>query len=159
MDAAIHYKVRGIEERLAIVSITQFINNSQQRNKHQRLKLRNAPIAKYGSNSKGVLPQNWSGTEQNHSVTCMMLTTSVHLAPCHDEFRGPRSDYVRQEVSQIVEHVTSLSGSPISIVDVTKDRRENLQHSSGNSHWKTQEREGLVNYVGDPLDNHARFPA
>ncbi|GFU44237.1 hypothetical protein TNCV_367781 [Trichonephila clavipes] len=23
-------------------------------------------------------------------------TTGVHLAPCHDEFRGPRSDYVRQ---------------------------------------------------------------
>ncbi|GFY24252.1 uncharacterized protein TNCV_1013011 [Trichonephila clavipes] len=24
--------------------------------------------------------------------------TGVRLAPCHDEFRGPRSDYVRQEV-------------------------------------------------------------
>ncbi|GFU51005.1 hypothetical protein TNCV_4461971 [Trichonephila clavipes] len=24
-------------------------------------------------------------------------TTGVPLAPCHDEFRGPRSDYVRQE--------------------------------------------------------------
>ncbi|GFU29371.1 hypothetical protein TNCV_1239781 [Trichonephila clavipes] len=23
-------------------------------------------------------------------------TTDVHLAPCHDESRGPRSDYVRQ---------------------------------------------------------------
>ncbi|GFV52202.1 hypothetical protein TNCV_5071231 [Trichonephila clavipes] len=23
-------------------------------------------------------------------------TTGVLLAPCHDEFRGPRSDYVRQ---------------------------------------------------------------
>ncbi|GFU75863.1 hypothetical protein TNCV_1653211 [Trichonephila clavipes] len=23
-------------------------------------------------------------------------TTGVRLAPCHDEFRGPRSDYVRQ---------------------------------------------------------------
>ncbi|GFW46135.1 hypothetical protein TNCV_4210141 [Trichonephila clavipes] len=25
-------------------------------------------------------------------------TTSVLLAPCHDEFRGPRSDYVRQSL-------------------------------------------------------------
>ncbi|GFV29513.1 hypothetical protein TNCV_2728941 [Trichonephila clavipes] len=25
------------------------------------------------------------------------LTTGVPLAPCHDEFRGPRSDYVRQD--------------------------------------------------------------
>ncbi|GFX54647.1 uncharacterized protein TNCV_793331 [Trichonephila clavipes] len=26
-------------------------------------------------------------------------TTGVHLVHCHDEFRGPRSDYVRQVVS------------------------------------------------------------
>ncbi|GFX82632.1 hypothetical protein TNCV_1193071 [Trichonephila clavipes] len=39
-------------------------------------------------------------TELNRSAFCMMLkakaTTGVNLAPCHDEFRGPRSDYVRQ---------------------------------------------------------------
>ncbi|GFW89332.1 hypothetical protein TNCV_3966221 [Trichonephila clavipes] len=29
-------------------------------------------------------------------VWCSRSTTSVLLAPCHDEFRGPRSDYVRQ---------------------------------------------------------------
>ncbi|PRD22082.1 UNVERIFIED_CONTAM: hypothetical protein NCL1_50068 [Trichonephila clavipes] len=31
-------------------------------------------------------------------VWCSRLrpTTGVHLAPCYDEFRGPRSDYVRQ---------------------------------------------------------------
>ncbi|GFV22679.1 hypothetical protein TNCV_2078691 [Trichonephila clavipes] len=34
------------------------------------------------------------------TVTCMVLkarpTAGVLLAPCHDEFRGSRSDYVRQ---------------------------------------------------------------
>ncbi|GFU92323.1 uncharacterized protein TNCV_1339041 [Trichonephila clavipes] len=30
------------------------------------------------------------------TVTCMVLKAKVLLAPCHDEFRGPRSDYVRQ---------------------------------------------------------------
>ncbi|GFX71682.1 hypothetical protein TNCV_4131281 [Trichonephila clavipes] len=31
-------------------------------------------------------------------VWCARLrpTTGLHLAPCNDEFRGPRSDYVRQ---------------------------------------------------------------
>ncbi|GFX20904.1 uncharacterized protein TNCV_79591 [Trichonephila clavipes] len=29
-------------------------------------------------------------------VWCSRPTTGVPLAPCHDEFRGPRSDYVRQ---------------------------------------------------------------
>ncbi|GFY06192.1 hypothetical protein TNCV_3108711 [Trichonephila clavipes] len=27
----------------------------------------------------------------------------VHLAPCHDEFRGPRSDYVRQRMENSQE--------------------------------------------------------
>ncbi|GFT29037.1 uncharacterized protein TNCV_3586871 [Trichonephila clavipes] len=39
-------------------------------------------------------------TELNRTVPCMVLksrpTTGVLLAPCHDEFRGPRSDCVRQ---------------------------------------------------------------
>ncbi|GFU09890.1 hypothetical protein TNCV_784391 [Trichonephila clavipes] len=39
-------------------------------------------------------------SELNRTVTCMVLkarpTAGVHPAPCHDEFRGPRSDYVRQ---------------------------------------------------------------
>ncbi|GFV65871.1 hypothetical protein TNCV_1828411 [Trichonephila clavipes] len=52
---------------------------------------------------QGALYQNWGGSELNRTVACMVLkataTTGVHLAPCHDEFRGPRSDYVRQEES------------------------------------------------------------
>ncbi|GFV58570.1 hypothetical protein TNCV_2897471 [Trichonephila clavipes] len=31
-----------------------------------------------------------------HLYGAVRPTTGVHLAPCHDEFRGPRSDYVRQ---------------------------------------------------------------
>ncbi|GFW95832.1 uncharacterized protein TNCV_5023671 [Trichonephila clavipes] len=34
----------------------------------------------------------------NRTVTCMVLKAndSCTSCPCHDEFRGPRSDYVRQ---------------------------------------------------------------
>ncbi|GFX34675.1 uncharacterized protein TNCV_540251, partial [Trichonephila clavipes] len=36
--------------------------------------------------------------ELNRTVTCMVLKgqTKRTSCPCHDEFRGPRSDYVRQ---------------------------------------------------------------
>ncbi|GFT70908.1 cullin-4A [Trichonephila clavipes] len=41
---------------------------------------------------QGVLPQNWSETELNHSVTCMVFKATTndrhHLALCHNEFRG-----------------------------------------------------------------------
>ncbi|GFV72805.1 hypothetical protein TNCV_2713971 [Trichonephila clavipes] len=29
-------------------------------------------------------------------VWCSRPMTGIHLAPCHDEFRSPRSEYVRQ---------------------------------------------------------------
>ncbi|GFX63869.1 uncharacterized protein TNCV_4345841 [Trichonephila clavipes] len=39
---------------------------------------------------QGVLPQNWSETELNRSVICIVLKATVndmrHLALCHDEF-------------------------------------------------------------------------
>ncbi|GFV03453.1 hypothetical protein TNCV_5059941 [Trichonephila clavipes] len=40
--------------------------------------------------------------ELNHSVTCMVLKAidKRTSCPCHDEFRGPRSDYVRQVASE-----------------------------------------------------------
>ncbi|GFU85885.1 uncharacterized protein TNCV_2037161 [Trichonephila clavipes] len=36
--------------------------------------------------------------ELNRTVTCMVLKANDRRTscPCHDEFRGPRSDYVRQ---------------------------------------------------------------
>ncbi|GFX29220.1 uncharacterized protein TNCV_3217541 [Trichonephila clavipes] len=42
---------------------------------------------------QGVLPQNWGGTEQNRTVTCMVLIAKANdrhknLALNHDEFRG-----------------------------------------------------------------------
>ncbi|GFU09233.1 hypothetical protein TNCV_1122381 [Trichonephila clavipes] len=40
---------------------------------------------------QGVLPQNWGGTEQNRTVTCMVLKANdrcENLALRHDEFRG-----------------------------------------------------------------------
>ncbi|GFS80475.1 uncharacterized protein TNCV_3448741 [Trichonephila clavipes] len=44
---------------------------------------------------RGVLSQNWGGTEKNRSVTCVALKATAndrrHLALCHDEFRGPWS--------------------------------------------------------------------
>ncbi|GFW89991.1 uncharacterized protein TNCV_3741771 [Trichonephila clavipes] len=49
----------------------------------------------------GFLPLNWGGTEQNRTVTCMVLTAKANyrrknLALSRNEFRGPRSDFVRQ---------------------------------------------------------------
>ncbi|GFW45286.1 uncharacterized protein TNCV_4733941 [Trichonephila clavipes] len=43
---------------------------------------------------QGVLPQNWGGTEQNRTVTYMVLKAKANdrrknLAPSRDEFRGP----------------------------------------------------------------------
>ncbi|GFW37033.1 uncharacterized protein TNCV_5019311 [Trichonephila clavipes] len=41
----------------------------------------------------------------NRTVTCMVLKANDRRTscPCHDEFRGPRSDYVRQFHAEIVE--------------------------------------------------------
>ncbi|GFY27524.1 uncharacterized protein TNCV_2071441 [Trichonephila clavipes] len=35
-------------------------------------------------------------------VWCSRPTTGILLAPCYDEFRGPRSDYVRQVASATI---------------------------------------------------------
>ncbi|GFT87855.1 secernin-1 [Trichonephila clavipes] len=44
------------------------------------------------SSLRGVSPS------LNRTVTCMVLKANDRRTscPCHDEFRGPRSDYVRQ---------------------------------------------------------------
>ncbi|GFX27635.1 hypothetical protein TNCV_107331 [Trichonephila clavipes] len=48
--------------------------------------------------SQGVLPQNSGLTVLNHTVICMVLKASSNdrRVSSHDEFRGPRSDHVRQ---------------------------------------------------------------
>ncbi|GFW81235.1 uncharacterized protein TNCV_375841 [Trichonephila clavipes] len=52
---------------------------------------------------QGVLPQNWGETEQNRSVTCMVLKATDNdrrkLALCYDEFRGPSSDLCRSAIN------------------------------------------------------------
>ncbi|GFV65639.1 uncharacterized protein TNCV_1051301 [Trichonephila clavipes] len=52
----------------------------------------------------------------NRTVTCMVLKANDRRTscPCHDEFRGPRSDYVRQlwELSEImISRIKCADGS------------------------------------------------
>ncbi|GFU40126.1 hypothetical protein TNCV_3767881 [Trichonephila clavipes] len=51
--------------------------------------------------SRGVVPQKWGGTEQSCTDAYMVLKAKdndrrKNLALSRDEFRGPRSDFVRQ---------------------------------------------------------------
>ncbi|GFX70986.1 hypothetical protein TNCV_1689691 [Trichonephila clavipes] len=47
--------------------------------------------------SPSIVPSG-NSAELNRTVTCTVLKTNDRRtsSPCHDEFRGPRSDYVRQ---------------------------------------------------------------
>ncbi|GFX72612.1 hypothetical protein TNCV_4062081 [Trichonephila clavipes] len=51
--------------------------------------------------SPSIVPSGNFG-ELNRTVTCMVLKANDRRTscPCHDEFRGPRSDYVRQVASE-----------------------------------------------------------
>ncbi|GFT94092.1 hypothetical protein TNCV_1078921 [Trichonephila clavipes] len=53
-----------------------------------------------GGTSQIVLSPVWCSRPRPKSV--------VHVASCYDEFRGPRSDYVRQRVSPIMAEKDSL---------------------------------------------------
>ncbi|GFW87218.1 uncharacterized protein TNCV_5125701 [Trichonephila clavipes] len=62
------------------------------------------------------LPLNWGGTEQNRTVTCMVLKAKANdrrknLALSRDEFHGPRSDFVWQvaSVTTTTKHFPILS--------------------------------------------------
>ncbi|GFU95638.1 uncharacterized protein TNCV_3333031 [Trichonephila clavipes] len=46
----------------------------------------------------------------NRTVTCMVLKANDRRTsyPCHDEFRGPRSDYVRQSCPLLVRWIDGL---------------------------------------------------
>ncbi|GFW61431.1 hypothetical protein TNCV_346791 [Trichonephila clavipes] len=55
---------------------------------------------------QGALPQNWGETEQNSTVTCMVLKAKANdrrknLVPSRDEFRGPRSDVTVVQVALV----------------------------------------------------------
>ncbi|GFW98200.1 hypothetical protein TNCV_2492531, partial [Trichonephila clavipes] len=47
--------------------------------------------------SPSIVPSG-NFAELNRTVTCIVLKANDRrtFCPCHDEFRGPRSDYVRQ---------------------------------------------------------------
>ncbi|GFU46193.1 hypothetical protein TNCV_2155311 [Trichonephila clavipes] len=47
--------------------------------------------------SPSIVPSG-NFAELNRTVTCMVLKANDRRTscPCHDEFRGPRSDYIRQ---------------------------------------------------------------
>ncbi|GFX22864.1 uncharacterized protein TNCV_2606061 [Trichonephila clavipes] len=57
----------------------------------------------------------------NRTVTCMVLKANDRRTscPCHDEFRGPRSDYVRQQVLLLVDQLQLPS---IEITDAPRNR-------------------------------------
>ncbi|GFY01519.1 hypothetical protein TNCV_2607061 [Trichonephila clavipes] len=49
--------------------------------------------------SPSIVPSG-NFAELNRTITCMVLKANDRRTscPCHDEFRGPRSDYVRQNL-------------------------------------------------------------
>ncbi|GFT59194.1 uncharacterized protein TNCV_3891511 [Trichonephila clavipes] len=64
----------------------------------------------------------------NRTVTCMVLKANDRRTscPCHDEFRGPRSDYVRQLTTNCiyateVEAIVDLLGLMNSVSDAEID--------------------------------------
>ncbi|GFT85682.1 uncharacterized protein TNCV_4253881 [Trichonephila clavipes] len=66
----------------------------------------------------------------NRTVTCMVLKANDRRTscPCHDKFRGPRSDYVRQIVTSVQEECDPVDGE----TDGDEDRNNN-ESSTGPS--------------------------
>ncbi|GFW13032.1 histone-lysine N-methyltransferase SETMAR [Trichonephila clavipes] len=75
--------------------------------------------------SPSIVPSGKVSLSLNRTVTCMVLKANDRRTscPCHDEFRGPRSDYVRQvalattttttgeKASQVAEIVNFVYGA------------------------------------------------
>ncbi|GFU01845.1 piggyBac transposable element-derived protein 4 [Trichonephila clavipes] len=59
--------------------------------------------------SPSIVPSG-NFAELNRTVTCMVLKANDRRTsyPCHDEFRGPRSDYVREVASENNNNNTSV---------------------------------------------------
>ncbi|GFT70398.1 hypothetical protein TNCV_2658341 [Trichonephila clavipes] len=79
---------------------------------------------------QSVLPQKWNGTYPNCIVTCtkLQLTGVPSLALCRDEFRGPRSDTVRQRLEPIVENSACVeAGTTISQTPAKRCQFEQFQ--------------------------------
>ncbi|GFW77572.1 uncharacterized protein TNCV_2499641 [Trichonephila clavipes] len=78
----------------------------------------------------------------NRTVTCMVLKANDRCTscPCHDEFRGPRSDYVRQAAVAkwyriMACFITSSSPVPLKTCRVGQRCMLNLSRVEMSSHW------------------------
>ncbi|GFT32460.1 hypothetical protein TNCV_4484581 [Trichonephila clavipes] len=60
-----------------------------------------AEIVEIEAVSPSIVPSG-NFADLNRTVTCMVLKANDRRTsyPCHDEFRGPRSDYVRHVASE-----------------------------------------------------------
>ncbi|GFY25333.1 transposable element Tc3 transposase [Trichonephila clavipes] len=65
---------------------------------------------------RGIPPRKLVLSPVWYSRSC---STGVLLAPCHDEFRGPRSDYVRQELW--FQHDGATCHTARATIDLLKD--------------------------------------
>ncbi|GFT06820.1 hypothetical protein TNCV_18051 [Trichonephila clavipes] len=65
--------------------------------------------------SPSIVPSGNFTDLKNRSVTCMVLKANDRRTscPCHDEFRGPRSDYVRQNTWTRPTKSCNTYGRPI----------------------------------------------
>ncbi|GFV48367.1 hypothetical protein TNCV_2512671 [Trichonephila clavipes] len=57
-------------------------------------------------------------------------TTGVLLAPCHDEFRGPRSDYVRQTLATIIKQRAEIEKASVECGEKSSETRKSLKASA-----------------------------
>ncbi|GFV85522.1 transposable element Tcb2 transposase [Trichonephila clavipes] len=80
-------------------SVNTILAIENARRKRKRVQSKTVPLKNCGGGGRNF-------DELIHTAACMVLndrpTTGVLLAPCHDEFRGSRSDYVRQSQVDII---------------------------------------------------------
>ncbi|GFU10126.1 hypothetical protein TNCV_3449211 [Trichonephila clavipes] len=69
--------------------------------------------------------------ELNRTVTCVVLKANDRRTSCHDEFRGPRSDYVRQVALE-------TTNSPIPGVDSLRLHFQRMSTQKHRLHTNTE---------------------
>ncbi|GFW91101.1 hypothetical protein TNCV_1759751 [Trichonephila clavipes] len=85
-------------------------------------------------------------------IWCSRATTGVHPAPCHDVFRGPRSDYVRQA---FLSWASGLKNSPQSHIVRVYDAEHGesgVFHSAEwhDGDWMNAGGVAMALHLGDP---------
>ncbi|GFV19377.1 uncharacterized protein TNCV_3663101 [Trichonephila clavipes] len=117
-------------------------------------------VTKYPPNAHGFTCRNCGGGDRgrvaiyrpfgevslslNRTVTCMVLKANDRRTscPCHDEFRGPRSDYVRQQVFWLTTGTSRwshLDKPAADRPDYRHQEREVLPESTSPAHYLTSE--------------------